>query len=129
MMVRALIGYQIVEVCEIARPIRQNHAMIGKSEVRHPIPSGNMNTEKQMTKLRKSIATALAFATLSTAGVFAPVAANAGGYGYYNPGNGFYGPPPHYGYGYRPPNCFWQRYRYRDPYSGYWVWGRRWVCR
>lgn len=44
---------------------------------------------------------------------------------------GYWGPPPRY---WGPPRrhrprCWWERYRFVDPYSGYPVWRRRWVCR
>ncbi len=67
-----------------------------------------------MTFIRKSVSTALALAVLSAAASFVPVSqANAGGYGYYNQGNGYY------------QSCRKVRERYWDGYRWRWHWVER----
>lgn len=60
-----------------------------------------------MSTIRKSVTTAIAFAMLATAGAIVPVSqANAGGYGYYNEGNGYY------------PSCRYIKIAYKWDYYG-----------
>lgn len=68
-----------------------------------------------MTKLRKALSTAIAVATLATAGSFLPATSASAG-GYYGPGHGFYG-KPYYGQR-RQRHCRWHRVPYRWDYYG-----------
>ncbi|MFZ1816117.1 MAG: hypothetical protein WBO55_16470 [Rhizobiaceae bacterium] len=68
-----------------------------------------------MTKLRKTTIATLAFAVLSAAASVAPInTANASGYGYYSPGNGYYY------------SCRWVKVRYWNGYG--WSWKRVKKC-
>ena len=67
-------------------------------------------------KIRSTGTLAIAAAMLATAFTFAPISgAQASGYGYYSPGNGYYG--------YK---CRWVRYRWWNGYG--WEWRKRKVC-
>lgn len=69
-----------------------------------------------MSLIRKTALSVLAGATIAAAATVLPVtSASANGYGYYSPGNGYYG------YG-----CRWIRQRYWTGYG--WGWRRIKVC-